>query len=265
VRDLEDAVLAQQQVLRLDVPMHEPGVVRVLQSDRRLACERGGLAGRELAPAREQVRERLAGDVLHDDERTAVVLAGVVHLHDVGMRQPRSEPRLAYEALAEVAVTGEVLREELDRNRAAELTVVREVDDGHSPVAERVLEPVPPIRNGLGAQSPSPPCLPLPLPFSFPFPWSFGGAVHWIRRTRSFAAPESGSWSAGGTRRWLIAVIVSCCSCCADVSAPQSSLAASLRATSSLRAASCCASARGSLGCGGAARREGAPQPARTA
>ena len=56
------------------------------------------------------------------------------------MREPRGEPCLAEEARTQLVVAREVLGEPLQRDRAVELDVAREVDDGHRAVAERALE-----------------------------------------------------------------------------------------------------------------------------
>ena len=58
------------------------------------------------------------------------------------MREPGREPRLAQEPLPEGRVARQVLGEELDRNRAVQLLVLREVDGRHAAVAERALEAV---------------------------------------------------------------------------------------------------------------------------
>ena len=67
---------------------------------------------------------------------------GVVDADHVRVREPRCEPGLAQEALAEVGVAGEVLGQQLDRHRPVQLLVLREVDRRHAAVPERSLEPV---------------------------------------------------------------------------------------------------------------------------
>ena len=95
---------------------------------------------RQRAAARDELGERLAVDVLHRHERTAVVLADVVDVHDVRMREPRGEPCLAEKARAQLVVAREILGEALQRDGAVELDVAGEVDDRHRAVAERALE-----------------------------------------------------------------------------------------------------------------------------
>ena len=71
--------------MRLHIAVDQACVVGVLQSERRLATERGCLRRCELPPPCEQSFERLAGDVLHHDERPVFVFARVVHNDDVRM------------------------------------------------------------------------------------------------------------------------------------------------------------------------------------
>ena len=85
----------------------------------RQAWTASSTASSAAAARRRAVGERLAVDVLHHDERPPVVgLARVVDADDVRVREPRREPGLAQEALAEGRVAREVLGEQLDRHRA---------------------------------------------------------------------------------------------------------------------------------------------------
>ena len=64
-------------------------------------------------PLLDPVRERLAVEMLHDDEHRAGVLADVMQRADVGMRQARNRFRLALEAGSAIGISGEVIREGL--------------------------------------------------------------------------------------------------------------------------------------------------------
>ena len=92
----------------------------------------------------QDLRARLAVDVLHDDEVAArlVVEAEVEDLHDVRVHEPRGGERLAPEARDEARVLGEVLGEQLDRDVALQPRVERELDGRHAADAEAALEPV---------------------------------------------------------------------------------------------------------------------------
>ena len=71
-------------------------------------------------------------------------LAGVEHLDDVGVHQPRGRLRLALEARHERRVVGEVLGEQLDGDLALQAQVEREVHGGHPAEAEPALQAVAP-------------------------------------------------------------------------------------------------------------------------
>ena len=123
--------------------MDETGLVRVREPPRRLGRQLPRLVRRQPAPAGEEVGERLAVYVLHDDVRAAVVLARVVDADDVRVGEPRRELGLTDEPPPELIVAREVLRQQLDRHRPLELGVAPEVDRGHAAVPERPLDPVP--------------------------------------------------------------------------------------------------------------------------
>ena len=99
-----------------------------------LADDLDRLADRE--PARDQVLERGALDVLHRDPVAAVGLAAVVDADDVRVLEAGRGLRLAPEALDELGVLGEALVQELERHAAAEHRVVGEPDVGHPAAAE---------------------------------------------------------------------------------------------------------------------------------
>ncbi len=90
VGDLDPAQRIQQHVLRFQVPVDDPGLMRrghrldetVEQLHRGLRSHRGLGA--------DQVAQRPSAlDVLHDQEQQSLVLALVVHRDDAGMAQPR--------------------------------------------------------------------------------------------------------------------------------------------------------------------------------
>ena len=91
VRELHLPVARAENVLRLDVAVHEVRRVRGLERSADLDADRDDLGGRQPATPRELVGERLAVDVLHDDVRPAFVLADVVDLHDVRVDELRRE------------------------------------------------------------------------------------------------------------------------------------------------------------------------------
>jgi hypothetical protein len=92
--------------------------------------------------------ERAALHVLHDDVRSRhavqVVLAGVEDRDDVRVRELGHRLGLAAEALAEGLLTAELGVQCLDRDLSVEHRVVREMDRGHTALAEQVAQLVAP-------------------------------------------------------------------------------------------------------------------------
>ena len=137
VGELDLALERAQQVAGLDVAVHHPVAVRVVQALARLLDDRGGLLHLDPPLSRRISAHELALDVLHHDEVLvgALVQAGVEHLHDVGVHQPRRRLRLALEARDEGGILGEVLGEQLHRDAALQTQVEGEVHGGHAAVA----------------------------------------------------------------------------------------------------------------------------------
>jgi hypothetical protein len=114
--------------------------VRRLQRGAELDPDRDDLGCREPAAALELVGERVTLDVLHHDERAALVLADVIDLNDVGVDKLGCQARLTDEAIAERLVSCEVFGQHLQRDRPVECAVTGEVDGCHPATAERPLD-----------------------------------------------------------------------------------------------------------------------------
>ena len=136
VGDVHAVLVVQQQVRRLHVPMDDALRVCGVQAGRGLA-EPLDRAARSDRLGASTVVDGAAVEVLHDDERLAVVLADVEDRHDVRMRrETRRGARLTREARAHVRVARVPLGEHLDRDRSAEETVGRAVDVSHPAARE---------------------------------------------------------------------------------------------------------------------------------
>ena len=95
------------------------------------------------APAPAQTSgEVLALDQLHDQERLAVVRAGLQAGDDVGVAQHGRGQRLPPEAHRDVAVLDRLAPQELDRHGPVELRVQRAMDGGHAAEADDLAEAV---------------------------------------------------------------------------------------------------------------------------
>ena len=82
------------------------------------------------------LRQRLALDVLHDEEIDAVLLAHVIKGADVRMVELRNHLGFTLEARLAFGALGQVLREDLDGNRPVEPSVLGFVDLAHAPLAD---------------------------------------------------------------------------------------------------------------------------------
>jgi hypothetical protein len=107
-------------------------VERIGDLDRRLQRpverQRAALEGR---------RQRLAFEELHDEIGDAVVASDVVQRADVRMTETGDRPRLALEALRQVGVGGEVRRQNLEGDDAAESCIGGTVDFAHPAGTDR--------------------------------------------------------------------------------------------------------------------------------
>ena len=82
---------AEENVLRLDVPVNHAVAVGVLERVGGLARDPERVVDRELPLAPEPVAQRLALDERHREPEPAAGLARIQHGEDVGMLQPGGE------------------------------------------------------------------------------------------------------------------------------------------------------------------------------
>ena len=144
VRHLHDSLGVDDDVVRLDVAVDDAVAVRVAERREDLPRIRDRDGHRAQAARADELLERPALDVLHDDEVGAVELAAVEDRDDIRVREPRGMRRLAPEALDELLVVRVPRVQHLDRDSAAELLVLGEVDVGHAAAAELARDAVTP-------------------------------------------------------------------------------------------------------------------------
>ena len=130
VEDLHAAVVGDEDVLGLQVPVDDPLLVRGREAVDDLERVVDRLARRELA-AREDRPERLALEQLLDDVGRALVRADVVDRGDVGMVQDARRLGLLLEPAQPVGVGGEGGGQDLDRHVAAQARVLRAIHLSH--------------------------------------------------------------------------------------------------------------------------------------
>ena len=111
-------------------------MVRVVEATGGLQADEEGLRRGQAVAGVEQGTQAAAGQVLADQVGAVVVLAPVVHRHDVRMRQGCGRPGLGPEAALEGVVAGQGRVEDLDRHLAAEAGVVGQEDVRRRPGAD---------------------------------------------------------------------------------------------------------------------------------
>jgi len=97
-------------------------------------------------PALDLVSESRAVQILHGDEGLPLLLADVVDRANVGMVQGRSRLGLALEAGQGLGVAGNVIRQELERDKAVQPGVFGFVDDAHATTTDLLHNAV--VRDG---------------------------------------------------------------------------------------------------------------------
>ena len=137
IRDLDAAVTRNQHIARLDVAVDDAAGMRGRKSTRDLRGDSGGLARRQRTGAAQDRGEILSVDELHDDERTAGILAVVVHGDDVRVVQRGDGLGFLPEPGHEIGVSAVFGAEHLDRDVTIQLLVVGPVDGRHPALADR--------------------------------------------------------------------------------------------------------------------------------
>jgi hypothetical protein len=135
VEDLHRAFLVDHDVRGLDVAVDHAHAVRILQSRAQLIHDLELAHHRQDGTPLEERGERLALDVLHGDERLAVLVAELEDRDDVAVLQLAGRPRLARKAFAGLAVV-QLLAQELDRDVAADSGIAGAIERAHAPMAD---------------------------------------------------------------------------------------------------------------------------------
>ena len=130
------ARLRQHHVAGLQVPVHDPLPVRLVQRVGDLDPEAERLIERKRS-LQETIRERLPFEVLHDEVLGLAFPTHVVQGADVRVRELRDRLRLPLEALPDLGRSRQVRRQHLDRHRAVQPRVPRPVHLPHPSRAER--------------------------------------------------------------------------------------------------------------------------------
>ena len=135
------ALLVEQDVARLHVPVHDALSMRGGERGRHLVQDRGGSRRLERTVV-EQVLEASTSQVPHHQVGGVGLAPVVVERHDVRVLQARDDLRLALEPPDEVRVVRELRVDRLDRHLPPDLRLDRPVDDAERALADLVEQPV---------------------------------------------------------------------------------------------------------------------------
>ncbi len=130
------ARLRDHHVARLQVPVHDPLPVRLVQRVRDLRPVPQRLLERQRALG-QAIGKRLALEQLHHQVLDAVRVADVVQRADVRVRQLRNRLRFPLEPLPDLRRRRQVLRQHLHRDRPLQPRVLRLVNLAHPASADR--------------------------------------------------------------------------------------------------------------------------------
>jgi hypothetical protein len=127
----------EEDVVRLDIPVHDAVPVRMGQGLRDLPRHARGVRDREALLGLEQLADRGAVHAAHDDvEHLVLVAAHLVDRHDVRVLEPGDGARLAHEALRERRGGSEAEVDDLDRDVALERRVANAEHGGKATFAQ---------------------------------------------------------------------------------------------------------------------------------
>ncbi len=125
----------EEDVLRLDIAVHDVPVMRVLQGIRHLARDTQRVFDRKLPLMDQTTAQRLPLNVRHDIVRETIGFPGVVEWQDVWMGEPGGDLDLAEEAFRPEA-RSQLGAEHFERHRPAVFHILCQVDSRHAAAAE---------------------------------------------------------------------------------------------------------------------------------
>jgi hypothetical protein len=134
--------LGEEDVARLEIAMHDAGVVSSGDGGDHRQHQIDELLERDPPPLRDLVREIVPLEQLHDEVRHAVVRADVEHRDDVRVLDARRGPSLSEKARRGRLARREVRVERLDGDALAEILVLPLVHRRHRALADLATEPV---------------------------------------------------------------------------------------------------------------------------
>jgi hypothetical protein len=136
VRVLSFGLLADEDVRRLHIPMHEAGRVRGIEPVCDLSSETDRALGIQPALSPKELSQVEPVHELHREVEDAVLLTGVDDRYDVRVIEARRRLGLTQEAPAEALVLCEIACEHLERDPASAPRVLCQIDGPHGALAD---------------------------------------------------------------------------------------------------------------------------------
>jgi hypothetical protein len=136
IEQLDQTAVGQEDVSRLDVAVDDARFVRSAKRLHHLSYDVDDFCQRR-RPAHQSCLQADALEELHGDKGERLARAGIENSADVGMVERRRQPCLTLESTNRIDVRGQLLLENLDRDRAREPGILRFVDNAHPAGAQR--------------------------------------------------------------------------------------------------------------------------------
>jgi hypothetical protein len=146
VEHFELLLVVDQQIRGLDVAMDHALLVGMSEAEGGLRCVVDDVDGGQGSFRGEDLTERPAVDVFHDDVEHAAVRVGVVRTDDVGMVEPADQLHLSLESGDGSLVRRVFGRDDLHGDDPPHQRVVRLVDSPHRPGSNPIEDDVLPDR-----------------------------------------------------------------------------------------------------------------------
>ena len=147
VRDFDDAVIDDKDVLRLDITVDNAFPVRMGERPRDLQREIHCLHRVKRAVVLQILFERDAVHELHNDVFHMIGAAHVVHADDVRVAELCDRLRFRLEAAAEIFVLRKLRAHDLHRHIAVQPVAHRFIYDRHAAAADQLYELIPAIEH----------------------------------------------------------------------------------------------------------------------
>lgn len=143
IGDLDGVVVAEEQVARLEVAVHDSARVRRGQRRGGLGADPRDRLGWEGPLLGQYGGQAAGGHILHHQHQLTVVINHVVHGDRVGVAEPGRDPPLPHHALPQLLALGLVRPQLLNRHWALQPLVHRQPHHTHRAGTQAALQPIP--------------------------------------------------------------------------------------------------------------------------